>query len=332
MEYMFPSFIQEYIDQLTRKGRKSSTIKRYMYDINDFSYWLHKKRATTKEINWISITREELELFFTELIEKRNYHVRTIRRIHSVLKQLARYQKSLGQSELKPIEEIDPPEMTYSLLQESEWLTLKEKQQLFKTLTSTNGLSDQQIETFPFYRERNTFIIRLFLQYGLTLHEVHHLSMNDIKFERNQIKIQSANLVRMIKLNEEDKQLAYSYFKKIPEPVRPRFYSNDPFIIAFDFKRKTFHWSYDDDQPKRMSMIAIQKMLRMEVKRAQLRKGISAQTLRNTFILSTLLKDIPSDELVQRIGYTTPLSLKRYIDTVKSMKEDQMKLLLANGA
>ncbi|MFC0558515.1 tyrosine-type recombinase/integrase [Halalkalibacter alkalisediminis] len=332
MEYMFPPFIENYINELTRKGRKSSTIKRYMYDINDFAYWLHKKRATTEEINWKSISREELELFFNELIEKRNYHVRTIRRIHSVLKQIASYQKSIGQSELKSIEDIAPPELNYSLLEESEWITLREAQQLFKTLSSTIGLSEQQIETFPFYKERNILIVRLFLHYGLTLHEVHNLSMNDIIFERNQIKVEQEELVRYIQLNEKDKQLAYSYFKTIPEPVRPRYYSNDPFIVAFDFKRKTFHWSYELDQPKRMSMIAIQKMLRVEVKRAQLRKGISAQTLRNTFILSTLLKEISSDELMQRIGYTTPLSLKRYIDTVNSLKINQMKLLLANGA
>jgi site-specific recombinase XerD len=332
MEYLFPSFIDHYIFYLTQKGRKTSTIKRYMYDLNDFSYWLHKKRATTKEINWKSITKEELELFFQELIEKRKYNVRTIRRIHSVLRQLASYQKSIGQSELKPINEIDPPELTFSVLNDSEWVTAKEQTQLFKTLSTTVGLSDQQIETFPFYKERNQLIVRLFLHYGLTLHEVHQLSMSDIKFERSEILIQSEEIIRIIKLRNEDKQLAYIYFKTIPEPVRPRFYSNDPFFVSFDFKRKTFHWSYDADQPKRMSMIAIQKMLRMEVRRARLRKGISAQTLRNTFILSTLLQKQTPGDLIQWTGFTTSISMKRYVETANTLTREQIDHLLTNGA
>ncbi|MDT8862853.1 phage integrase N-terminal SAM-like domain-containing protein [Alkalihalobacillus sp. MEB130] len=327
MEYLFPSFIDQYIDELAKKGRKDSTIQRYMYDLNDFAYWLHKARSTTEYINWKSITKDELDLFFHVLSEERKYNVRTIRRIHSVLKQVYQYRKSLGQSELSPIQEIIPPELHSGPLQESEWVDQNEQRQLLSTLSSKNGLSEQQLEMFSFYKERNEFIVRLFLHYGLTLHEVQQLSMNDLRFERNEIHIQEDN--RIILLKENDKQLAYTYFKAIPEPVRPRFYSQDPFFVSFDFKRKTFHWSYDDDEPKRMSPIAIQKMVRMEVKRAKLRKGISAQTLRNTFILTTLLHGESSDELVQRIGYTTPLSMNRYKNTIDSITEKQKQRLLA---
>ncbi|ARK30914.1 tyrosine-type recombinase/integrase [Halalkalibacter krulwichiae] len=328
MNNLFPSFIEYYIAELRQRGRKPSTIKRYLYDLNDFSFWLHKKRATTDSIDWKTITKEELELFFSELVEKRNYHIRTVRRIHSVLRQLHRYQKSHHQTELAPIELIDPPELVAETLEPSDWITKKEEQQLLKTMRSTDSLSDQQIETFPFYKERNEFIVRLFLHYGLSLHEVHELSMNNLKFERNELLIFDTIETRTIKLKEEDKQLAYTYFKTIPEPVRPRYYSNDPFIVAFDFKRKTFHWSYDNDEPKRMSMIAIQKMVRTEVKRASLRKGISAQTLRNTFILSTLIRKNQIENLIATIGYTTPLSLNRYLQTVESFSQEQINELI----
>ncbi|GAE24349.1 site-specific recombinase [Halalkalibacter wakoensis JCM 9140] len=327
MEYLLPSFIGNYLDDLAAKGRKASTIKRYMYDLNDFSYWLHKERSTTEEINWKSITKEELDLFFHELLEVRGYHVRTIRRIHSVLRQVYQYQKSVGQSELSPIIDISPPELLSGPLDETDWVQHKEQIQLLASISSTKGLSEQQLEVFSFYKARNEFIVRLFLNYGLTLQEVHQLSMRDIKFERNEIYIKEDD--RLILLEEEHKLLAYSYFKTIPEPVRPRFYSEDPFIVSFDFKRKTYHWSYEDDQPKRMSMIAIQKMVRMEVKRAQLRKGISAQTLRNTFILATLLHGRTPEQLIQWIGYTSPLSMNRYIYTVQSVTTEQKQRLLA---
>jgi site-specific recombinase XerD len=79
-------------------------------------------------------------------------------------------------------------------------------------------------------------------------------------------------------------------------------------------------------------MIAIQKMIRMEVKRANLRKGISAQTLRNTFILSTLLEGVSSEELVEWIGYTTPLSMNRYLNTINSITDKQKVRLFSDGA
>jgi len=332
LNQLFPEFIEEYLNDLTFKGRKESTIKRYIYDLNDFSYWLQKHRATTNDINWKSITKEELNLFFVHLIEDRKYNVKTVRRIHSVLRQLASYRSYLGSSELHPIKEIEAPELTFQILHESEWISAQERSILLETASSTVGLSDQQKETFPFYKERNEFIIRLFLNYGLNLHEVHELSMNHIKFERNQIEINQEKNSRIITLQESDKKLAYHYFKKIPEPVRPRYYSDDPFFVAFDFKRKTFHWSYTFDQPKRMSMIAIQKMLRQEVSRSNLRKGISAQTLRNTFILSSLLETHSPEDLIKSIGYTTPLSVKRYLSTVDSLSKIQIEQLTLSGA
>lgn len=317
MNQHIPPFIREYLDQLSLKGRRDSTIKRYLYDLYDFSKWIGQARQTSQPIDWKTITKEELEFFFEELSNGRYYNVRTIRRIHSVLRQVAQYQKSLGSSELRSMEEIEPPELTTGPLSQTEWLSNKEINVLLRSVFSETGLSQQQIETFPFYKERNAFIIRLFLQYGLTLREVQQLSMIDVRFERNEIRIaHESNPSRIIKLANEDKQLAYTYFKRIPEPVRPRYHSEDSFFVAFDFKRKTFHWSYDDDRPKRMTMIAIQKMMRMEVKRAQLRKGISAQTLRHTFILNKLIQGGSPEELIDLIGYTSPLSIKRYLDTV----------------
>ncbi|NEU29284.1 site-specific integrase [bacterium LRH843] len=319
MVELLPVFIQQYIHSLLEKGRQKSTIKRYLYDLNDFSNWIQKTRQTTEHLNWKTITAKELEDFFDELVTKREYNIRTIRRIHSVLRQLARYQKSIGSTELQSIEGIAPPELLVGPLSPSEWLSHTEALILMQAVPSENGLSDNQLETFPFYKERNFFIIRLFLYYGLTLQEVHQLSMNDIKFEKNELSVSN----RIIKLKEEDKQLAYSYFTTIPEPVRPRYHSEEPFMIAFDFKRKTFHWSYDEDSPKRMTMIAIQKMLRMEIKRAGLRKGISSQTLRHTFILSNLAKGRSHDNLIELIGYTSPLSLKRYENTIAHLTADE---------
>lgn len=316
-------YMEEYLQHLAFRGRKPSTLKRYRYDLLDFCSWVRTTRADKLPLEQKEVNATELELFFDELLYERRYHTRTIRRIHSVLRQVARYEASLGRSHLRPVLELEPPNLTEKPLNDEEWLSAKEKKQLLHTLSCEHGLSEQQLETFPFYRERNQLIVLLMLKYGLSLREVHHLSICDVKFETNNILVHYEEPLRRITLDDEDKQLAYRYFQTIPEPVRPRYHREDPFFVAFDFKRKTFHWSYDDDQPKRMTIIAIQKMLRMEVKRAGLRKGISAQTLRNTFILEQLRQGVTGDELISRIGYTSPLSLKRYLQTIEEMPKQK---------
>ncbi len=314
-----PLIIQAYLNDLSFKGRKETTIKRYMYDLLDFHKWV-KQNCNGR---W-SLTKDELEFFFYDLQFKRGYHIRTIKRIHTVLKQVARFQKDRGQTELRAINLIEPPELTVEPLSPSEWITIKEEHQLLRSLQSTYGLSEKQSETFPYYQARNECIVRLFLHYGLTLQEVAKLSMKDVHFHLNQLHLyDSKGEKRTVPLSKQVVSLFFDYIKTIPEPVRPAFHSHDPFFVAFDFQRKTYHWSYADQTPKRITMIAIQKMLRLEVKRARLRKGISAQTLRNTAILRKLVTEASIEQLKLTNGYTSEQSLQRFIQTTNTLSNAQ---------
>lgn len=55
-------------------------------------------------------------------------------------------------------------------------------------------------------------------------------------------------------------------------------------------------------------------MIRLEVKRANLRKGIAAQHFRNTFILRKIQANHGPEEVMQQVGFKSKLSLKRYYD------------------
>ncbi|PEW23537.1 integrase, partial [Bacillus thuringiensis] len=88
-------------------------------------------------------------------------------------------------------------------------------------------------------------------------------------------------------------------------------------FVAFDFTRGTYHWSYEEDAPKFLTEISIQKMIRLEVKRANLRKGISAQHFRNTYILRSIQGNNFHEQIMQQIGFKSNLSLKRYYDYYK---------------
>ena len=52
-------------------------------------------------------------------------------------------------------------------------------------------------------------------------------------------------------------------------------------------------------------------MIRLEVSRANLRKGISGQHFRNTYILNLIKRDSES-EIIKLAGFKSKISLKRY--------------------
>ncbi|MEJ9244637.1 integrase, partial [Bacillus cereus] len=52
-------------------------------------------------------------------------------------------------------------------------------------------------------------------------------------------------------------------------------------------------------------------------KRAGLTRRISAQQMRNTFILRLIKQGLNEDELVSSVGFKTKISLKRYYQYLK---------------
>lgn len=46
-------------------------------------------------------------------------------------------------------------------------------------------------------------------------------------------------------------------------------------------------------------------MIRLEIKRANVRKGISAQYFRNTFILKIFQKQCTAEHIVKQLGFKT---------------------------
>ncbi|ARJ25777.1 integrase (plasmid) [Bacillus mycoides] len=310
---MIHDTIQGFSFYLLSKGRKPSTIKRYMYDVESFIQWLHQSKRFNEDNIWESLHKKDFESFFTYLKDERKYSDKTIHRIYIVLNRLYEYLDLPS-----PIEgniHIDPPDRA---LRNEDFISSQEEKRLKQVIASLEGLTEKQRSTRPMILERNVSIVTLLLDYGLSLKELVSLRMRHVHFENNTLSIpEDSKVNRTIHLKEEDKLHLYNYHKTIPEPVRPKYHSNDPLFIAFDFTRGTYHWSYDNDAPKFLTEISIQKMIRLEVKRANLRKGISSQHLRNTFILRKIQEIHSPEQIMQQIGFKSNLSLKRYYDYYK---------------
>ncbi|AFU17201.1 Phage integrase (plasmid) [Bacillus thuringiensis MC28] len=311
--------IQGFSSYLLSKGRKPSTIKRYIYDVESCVQWLHQSGGFSDEINWDSLYKKDFEAFFTYLIEERHYSDKTVHRIYIVLNRLYEY---LDLS--SPIEGVVHIAQPDRALRTEDFINLQEEERLKQVSASLEGLTEKQRTTRPMILERNLSIIILLLDYGLSLHELVALRMKHVHFENNTLSIpEDTKINRTIQLKEEDKLHLYHYYKTIPEPVRPRYHSDDPLFVAFHFRLGTYLWSYDNDAPKFLTDMSVQKMIRLEIKRANLRKGISAQHFRNTFILKMIQQQYTAEHIVKQVGFKTDVSLKRYYAYSENTNENK---------
>ncbi|KEK21684.1 integrase [Bacillus gaemokensis] len=304
--------VQAFSAFLLNKGRKPSTIKRYVYDIEDFGHWLEKNKKLSSNI-WATLCTKDYEDYFSDLKEKRHYSEKTMHRVFIVLNRL--YQFLNLPNPLKNMELVIQPNRA---LRNEDFISPEEEKHLKYILTSLEGLSEKQRPVRPLLMDRNISIVNLLIDYGLSLQELVSLHMHHVHFETNTLSIPAvAGIERTITLTNEDKKQLYTYYKKIPEPVRPKYHSGDPLFVAFDFNRGTYRWVYENDAPKALTEIAVQKMIRLEVARANLRKGISGQHFRNTFILRLIKLQTPEQEIMKRVGFKSKISLKRYYQYAK---------------
>ncbi|WP_257131756.1 site-specific integrase [Bacillus sp. AFS017336] len=313
-----PDVILQFASHLNSKGRKESTIKRYCYDLEECFRYFKKVNE-----NLSTLQVQSFNEYFYYLTSERKYNEKTMHRIYVVLNQFYKFLQSNNSS----IENIIP--FTNYLagpsraLSTDDFITEEEEKKLLSIVQSTAELSEKQLKARPFLMDRNEIMIRLMLYYGLTLKELIDLQMRDINFALNELVVHSKEgTKRTIILLKEDRMLLYKYFVTIPEPVRPHYHSNHPLFVAFDYNRMTFHWVYDNDSPKALTEIAFQKMLRLEVKRAGLRKGLCSQHLRNTFIFRKIQEGLLVEEIQQLVGLKTSVSLKRYYQFLQENKKE----------
>ncbi|WP_367899952.1 integrase, partial [Bacillus pseudomycoides] len=210
---------------------------------------------------WTTLGKKDYEAYFYDLKKKRQYSDKTMHRVYIVLNRLYQYLKLPN-----PLEGMQLSIQPNRALRDEDFITKEEEKTLKSILSSLEGLTEKQRSVRPLLMDRNISIVHLLIHNGLSLQELVGLQMKYIHFENNTISVPGiVGIERTIFLTEDDKKRLFNYYKTIPEPVRPRYHSNDPLFVAFDFTRKTYHWSYENDAPKALTEIAVQKMIRLEV-------------------------------------------------------------------
>lgn len=315
----FQQTIQSFSAYLTSKGRKQSTIKRYVYDIEDFLSWLKQNQNVSSNNIWPSLHTKDYENYFFDLKTKRSYSEKTMHRVFIVLNRLYQFLQLSAPELPNPLKDMDLVIQPDRALRNEDFISNQEIQKLKHTVVSLEGLSEKQLPARSLLTDRNVCIIMLLVDYGLSLQELVSLNMHHVHFETDKLTIPPVSgIMRILTLSADDKKKLYKYYKTIPEPVRPKYHTSDPLFVAFDFNRNTYRWMYENDAPKALTEIAVQKMIRQEVARSGLRKGISGQHFRNTFILRLIQQEVPEPDIIKRMGFKTKLSLKRYYTYAKN--------------
>ncbi|MDM5198952.1 site-specific integrase [Fictibacillus enclensis] len=315
-----PNYSAVYLEALEKKGRQGSTIRRYFYDVSDFLAWMRVVKKEDSFSAFQSLQTRDFQLYFDFLMNERHYSLRTLQRVLTVLKQLVQFQIGLGNLSFNPVNGVQIGPKDDPFFTEEDFITNEELQRLFETVRSYEGLTENQQKYRHMLIDRNQSIITLLAYYGLTLHELTSLRMKHINFTKGYVHVPSeTSLTRDIPLEKNDQMLLYSYYETIPQAVRPAWYSNDHFLAAFDYQRGTYRWVYKTRSPKPLTEIAVQKMIRLEIQRSGLRKGISAQHLRRTCILNDVKAGLDLEIMKTKYGFKSPLSLRRYYDYLQAI-------------
>lgn len=203
----FQDTIQHFSSFLLDKGRKPSTIKRYVYDIEDFGQWLQKSKKLPLRNIWTTLSTEGYEEYFNDLKKQRNYSDKTIHRVYIVLSRLYQY---LGLP--NPLENMNLMIQPNRSLRDEDFISKEEEIRLKYILTSLEGLTEKQRSVRPVLMDRNIVIVHLLINNGLSLKELVGLQMKHVHFENNTISVPGiVGIERTVLLSEDDKKRLCNY-------------------------------------------------------------------------------------------------------------------------
>lgn len=323
-----PIFILQFLNDMKSKGRKASTYIRYGYYLNDFKKWIidYKKIADITLEEWSQLNEEDYSAYYHYLIEEKKYSIVSMKRIESVLNSLKLYiVNTLHKESTSPIIKQDVIEKAKPQSDNRDFVSEADFKKLIRVMKSKEGLTDNQLISRDRLINRNVAIVTLFYKYGLTLNELINIKMTDLDFGVAKIiRIpDKKGSSRIVELDMEDKKLILAYLDDCKDR-RPLYHvAHHHLFAAFHYHTDQYFWVYNEDtiphgNPRPLSCLAVQKMIKQEVRRAGLdNKGISAQSMRNSAILR-YYNEHTEQETMEYFGLKTPITLRKYKTYLKT--------------
>lgn len=296
--------INEYLLYMQGNGRKLSTMHRYRYDLVQLATWIENSENALNLPFCRDITTEQFKDYCKVAKHMQNRSAASLKRIMSVIINFLDYHSVF-------LDSVDRGQEV--LLKLDNFAPDNEIEKLLSTMNSFEGLTNYQVSGRKYIINRNLFLVRLMIFYGFSIHDLTTLTMQDINFGQGTLMpVSAGGIKRAIPLNNTDRHLLVSAYKDIPESVRPRQNTNDPFFVTFHHATSTFQWDYSTESPKKLTKIAIQRMFQKEIKRAEVHH-LSPTTLRNRHILDSLRDGVSAAEIKVLLGMKSIEALHRYV-------------------
>lgn len=313
MSRLFPEHVQKYFDSLIESDKKPATVKQYTSDLDKFLVWIESYKGATDLNTLRSLQRSDIENYIHHLQESK-HSAATIRRLFSVLKGYLTFLNititfNIKDTGVESLRELDA----------NDFISEKELNALLKSMKTKFNSDTPLAAARDYLIDRNVSIVFLMRFYGMTPTEISSINMESVNFAHNSIKLSSKYGERKIVFSDDHKKHLLLYFNSIPKAFRPRYNSKDPLFVAFNNVSTSFQYDYVAGMPKKLSVRGIQKMIKMEVGHADLRK-LSAANMRNSCILDDLKANIPDEIIVTKYNLTTAFSLHRYKKYIKAQK------------
>jgi len=274
-----------FIDSLSGKNRSQATIRAYQTDLSQFLTFLHETNvliATPQDVQKVDVLE-----YLSHLAKKELTGIARARKL-SAIREYFRFLEGLGLIAKSPTTGVETPKRE------------KHTRQFLRSDEYTKMLS------LAGANPRDYAILQVFLQTGIWVSELAHLTINDIDFHKPSLTVAGkGNVSREIALEKKGIQALKSYLAVRPESLSDRLFLN-----------------YKGEP---ISERGIRKLVVKYTKAAGITKKASCHTLRHTFATYKAEKGVSPFQLQQWLGHANLNTTQIYVHLGKQNAKKLME-------
>jgi integrase/recombinase XerC len=262
-----------FVDSLSGKNRSQATIRAYQTDLSQFLTFLHETNvliSSPKDVQKVDVLE-----YFSFLAKKDLTGVARARKM-SAIREYFRFLDGLGLIAKSPTTGVETPKRE------------KNTRQFLRSDEYTKMLS------LAGANPRDYAILQVFLQTGIRVSELAHLTINAIDFHKPSLTVAGkGNVSREIALEKKGMQALKSYLSVRPESLSERLFLN-----------------YMGEP---ISERGVRKLVVKYTKAAGITKKASCHTLRHTFATYKAEKGVSPFQLQQWLGHANLNTTQIYV-------------------
>jgi integrase/recombinase XerC len=264
-----------FLNTLSGKNRSSATIRAYQTDIQQFISFLHEISVSAYAPQ--DVAKVDILEYLSHLAKKDLTGVARARKL-SALREYFRFLEGIGEIEKSPTSGVETPKREKNARQ------FLRSDEYTKMLSLAGG------------NVRDYAILQVFLQTGIRVSELAHLTLADIDFIKPSITVRGkGNAQREIALEKKGSQALRSYLavRMAPEGTSERLFLNY--------------------QGEPISERGVRKLVVKYTKAAGITKKASCHTLRHTFATHKAEKGVSPFQLQQWLGHANLNTTQIYV-------------------